>query len=200
MHTVPGGCTNSLVYGYTPGLVPVVSVPSEMRCGPSLHGQVAGWRGDWRCCRRGIPQSAPMGPFLFGKILMLNPAAPSMQVRACPLTQPTSPGRPGTVLVRVPQGPTLNSPQPAPTVSVCLPLRPYSPSCDFKQPGLSRCCSSLVWQGRGPLTLLSPWSPAAGPAGAGLGLQSPWSPVGPRDLFVLKQSPYLLFFQCPLYF
>ena len=58
---------------------------------------------------------------------------------------------------------------------VCLPLRPYSSPCDFKQPGLSWCCSSLVWQGREPLTRLSPQSPAAGLAGAGLGLQLPWS-------------------------
>ena len=34
------------------------------------------------------------------------------------------------------------------------------PPCDFKQPGLSRCCSNLVWQGRKPLTWLSPKNPA----------------------------------------
>ena len=32
------------------------------------------------------------------------------------------------------------------------------------------------------------------------GCSRPGPRVGPRDLFVLKQSPYLLFSQCPLYF
>ena len=79
----------------------------------------------------------------------------SIQGRACSLTQPTSPTRQGTVRVRAPHGPTLNCPQSAPTVSVILPLHPYSPPCDFKQPGLSQCCSSLVWHGRELLTWLS---------------------------------------------
>ena len=107
-----------------------------------------------------------------------NPPAQScssIQGRACPLTQPTSPARPGTVWVTAPHGPTLNSVQLAPTVLGGLPLCPYSSPCDFKQPGLSLCCSSLVWQGRGPLTQLSLRSPVAGWAGAGLGLQSPCS-------------------------
>ena len=69
----------------------------------------------------------------------------------------------------------LNSPQPAPTVSVGLPLHPHSPPCDFKQPGLSMWCSSLVWQGREPLTWLSPRSPAAGLAGTGPGAAAAWS-------------------------
>ena len=51
------------------------------------------------CCR-GIPHSAPDGLFLFGKILLLNPVAPSVQGRACLLTHPTSPARPGTIQVR----------------------------------------------------------------------------------------------------
>ena len=140
-----------------------------------LDGLVARWRRGWSCCCRGLPQSAPKSLFLFGKILLLILATPSVQGRVCPLTQPTSPAIPGTVWVRVPHGPTLNSPQPVPTVSVGLPLHPYSPPCDFKQPGLSWCCSSLVWQGREPLTQLSPRNPAAGRAGAGLGLQPPWS-------------------------
>ena len=76
-----------------------------------------------------------------------------------------------------------------------LPLHPYSSPCDFKQPGLSRCCSSLVWQGRDLLTWLSPKSPATDPAVA-----EPGPHTGPRDLIFWKQSPYRLFFQCPLYF
>ena len=89
--------------------------------------------------------------------------------------QPTSPVRPGTVRVRAQHGPTLNSPQPAHTVSMGLPLCPYSPPCDFKQPGLSWCCSSLVWQGMELLAWLSPRIPVAGQVGVGLGLKSSWS-------------------------
>ena len=62
--------------------------------------------------------------------------------------------------------PTLNSLQMAHMVSVGLPLCHYSPSCDFKQPGLSQCCSNLVWQGMEPLTRLSPKTPVAALAGA----------------------------------
>ena len=112
--------------------------------------------------------NCPRGSFSFWE----NPPAQSwhsIQGRACPLTQPTSPARPGTIWVTAPNGPTLNFPQVVPTVSVCLPLHPYSSPCDFKQPGLSQCCSSLVWQGREPLTRFSPKSPAAGLVGAGWG-------------------------------
>ena len=35
-----------------------------------------GWRGDWSCCYRRIPQSALEGLFLFEKILLLNSATP----------------------------------------------------------------------------------------------------------------------------
>ena len=41
--------------------------------------------------------------------------------------------------------------------------------CDFKHPGPSWLCSNLVWQGRKPLTWLSPKNPAAGPVGTGPG-------------------------------
>ena len=56
--------------------------------------QAARWTGDWSCCCSRIPQSAPEGLFLFEKILVLNPATPSIQGRTCPLMQPTSPARP----------------------------------------------------------------------------------------------------------
>ena len=85
--------------------------------------------------------------------------------------------------------PTFNSPQPAPAVSVGFPLHPYSPPCDFRQPGLSQCCSCLVWQWRGPLTRLSPRGPAAGPAQVGLGLQPPWSPCWSQGRFCLEAIP-----------
>ena len=127
--------------------------------------------------------------FFLGKILLLTPMAPSIQGRACPLTQPTSPARLGAVLVRITCGPTFNSPRPAPVVSLGFPLCPYSPPCDFRQPGLSQCCSGLVWQGRGPLTQLSPRSPAAGPARVGLGLQLPWSPHWSQGPFCPEAIP-----------
>ena len=77
---------------------------------------------------------SPQGSFSFWE----NPpqSCCCIQGRACPLAQPTSPARLGTVQVRAPHGPTLNFPHPTPTVSVCLPLRPCSPPCDFKETGL----------------------------------------------------------------
>ena len=115
---------------------------------------------------------------------------------------PTSPARLGAVRVRIARSPTFNSPWPAPAVSLGFPLRPYSPPCDFRQPGLSQCCSGLVWQRKWLLTGISPKSPVAGPArGWGAwGCSCPGPRVGPKDLFFLKLSPYLLFSQCPLYF
>ena len=134
---------------------------------PREH-QAAGWRGYWRCCCRRIPQTAPQCLFLFEKILLLNPAAPYKEgpvlSHSPPLQLDQGLSRSGSHTAQ------LSTPQPVSTVCAGLPLRPYSPPCDFKQPGLSGCCSSLVWQGRGPLTRLSPRSPAAGLGGTGLGL------------------------------
>ena len=158
-------------------------------CANSLDGQLARCRGHWSCCCRGILQSASEGLFLFGKILLFNPAAPSMEGRARPLAQPTSPARLGIVWVRAPDCPTLNSPQPAPTVSVGLPLCPHSPPCDFKEPGVSRCCSNLVWQGRELLTWVSPRTPVAVPVGVGLGLHLLWSPHWSQGIFCPEAIP-----------
>ena len=57
-HPAPGGACS------------LSSLPDEMRTVPRW---VVGWRGDWSCCYRGIPQSAPEGLFLLGK----NPRARS---------------------------------------------------------------------------------------------------------------------------
>ena len=139
MCTVPSWCAHSPVAGHTPWLVPVVSVSSKKRCGqsqvnahslwcmrtlPSLcahcqEGWVAGWRGDWSCCYRGIPKVPPRVFFFLGKSSCKSWG--SIQGRACPLTQPTSPARLGTVHVRAPHAPTLNSPLLVPMVSLCLP-------------------------------------------------------------------------------
>ena len=48
------------------------------RCPTHLCGRarwVDRWRGDWSCCCRRIPQSAPKCLFLFEKFVLLNPAA-----------------------------------------------------------------------------------------------------------------------------
>ena len=66
---------------------------------------------------------------------------------------------------------------------VCLPLCPYSPPCDCKQPDLSWCCSNLAWQGREPLTRLSPKNPVADPVGDGPGDAAALVPV--LDLWTL---------------
>ena len=132
VRTLPGRCTQSPVGAHTPRSLGTLPrwVGGQVERRPELLLQ-------------GNSPKYTQGYFLFGKILLLNPEAPSIQGMACPLTQPTSPARPGTVPVRVLHGPTLNSPQPVPVVS--LPLCPYSPPCDFKHPGLSWCCSGLVW-------------------------------------------------------
>ena len=50
--------------------------------------RAARYRGDWSCCCRRVPQTAPESLFILGKILLLNPVAPSIPGRACLLTQP----------------------------------------------------------------------------------------------------------------
>ena len=71
VQTLPSVWAHSRLLGTLPRVVPVVSAPSEMSCTQSRW--VAGWRGDWSCCCRGIPQSAPEGLFPFGE----NPPAGS---------------------------------------------------------------------------------------------------------------------------
>ena len=79
--TLPGSCGLSSLRdevqtlqftGHPPpgGSCSLSSLLDEVRTVPR---RVAGCRGDWSCCCRGIPQSAPEGLFLFGK----NPPAQS---------------------------------------------------------------------------------------------------------------------------
>ena len=101
----------------------------------TIPGWVVGWRGDWSCCCRGIPQSAPEGLFLFRKNPPAQSLAPSIQGRACPLTQPPSQARPGAVRARIAGGPTFNSPPPAPVVSHLSELQsPWSVWCRSQAP------------------------------------------------------------------
>ena len=176
-------CEHSPVNGHTPPVLPVVSAPSEMRCTHSPNGWW-GREGTGAVAAGEFP-SAPEGLFLFRK----NPPAPScgsLCTRKGLTSHTAHLSRPGAVWVRMALGPTFNSPWPAPVVPLGFPLHPYSPHCDFRQPGHSQCCSGLVWQWRGPLTRLSPRSPVAGPARAGLGLQLPWSPCWSQGPFCLE--------------
>ena len=88
VHALPGGWAHSSFLGTLPRVVPVFSAPSEMRCSQSPE-RVVGWRADWSCCCRGIPQSAPEIFFLFGK----NPPAGScgslLRRKGLTFTQPT---------------------------------------------------------------------------------------------------------------
>ena len=113
--TLHGRCTQCPVRAHTPWslgtlpqLMPVVSAPSEMRCGHSLVHAYSPRMGRWlggeetgAVAAGEFPKVPHEGVFLFGKILLLSPAAPSVQGSTCPLIQPTSPARPGPG-----QGPT----------------------------------------------------------------------------------------------
>ena len=166
--------------------MPVVSVSSEMRCRHSpVNSQCAlspvGAATPWSTRTLPVPAGGqverrlelllqgnspkcPKGLFLLGKILLLPPykERPVLS-HSPPLQLDQGLSRSGSHAAQLSTLPSC--PPPA---SMGLPLHPYSPPCDFKQPGLSWCCSSLVLQGRGPLARLSPRSLAAGPAGAGL--------------------------------
>ena len=134
------------------------------QCAHCWDGQVARWRGDCSCCYRGIPQSFPKGLVLFGKILLLNPGAPSVQGRVCPLPQSTSPARLGPSA----QGPTRPNSQLTP--GGAQGLGGFTISSLFPSLGLQATRSLMV--------LLKPcwvW-----------GCSCPGPCVCPRDLFVLK--------------
>ena len=160
VRALPGSWAHSRLLGTLPRVVPVVSAPSEMRCAQSPDRWWGG-EGTGAVAAGEFPKVPQRVFFFLGKILPLYPVAPSLQGRACLLTQlGWGLSRSGSHA----RGPTFNCPRPLPAVSLGFPLSPYSLPCDFRQPGLSQCCSGLVWQGRGPLTRLSPRSPVAGPA------------------------------------
>ena len=178
----PWGCAHSLATGHTPqaGACGLSSLQDDL-CQHFPVDKLTPWMGGWSvgeetgAAAAGEFPTVPGGSFSFWE----NPPAQScgsfctrkgLSSHTAHLSSST-----WTVWFRVPHSPTLNSPQPTPMVSMGLPLPPYSPPWDFKQPGLSWCYSSLVWQRRRPLTWLSSRSPEAGPAWAGLGLQPPWS-------------------------
>ena len=125
-----------------------------------------------------------------------------LQTSAWPLTQPNSPtslgsDRSGSVIAQLfPADIHSLSGSHCPCAFATSSL--LSP-CDFKHPGTLWCCSNLVWQGREPLTWLSPKNPATEPDGHwAWGCSRPHPHAGPRDFTVLKHSPYHLISQCPL--
>ena len=115
--TLPHACGLRSLLGevaHTPWSVPVVSGRPEVctlppplcfrfgldtRPQPFKSPRAAGWRGDWSCCCRGMPQSAPEGLFLSDKILLLNPATPYKEgpvlSHSPPLTLDQGLSRPG---------------------------------------------------------------------------------------------------------
>ena len=121
------------------------------------------------------PLSVSFFTFSFWEIPPAN-ACQSIQGRACPLIQPTSPARLGTIRVRAHHSPALNSPPAnahslrgcSPPLCVCYFTLIPLPVASSNQ-CLSRWCSNLVWQGREPLTWFSPKSPAADLGGTGPG-------------------------------
>ena len=122
-----------------------------------------------------------------------NPPAQScssIQGRACPLTQPTSPARPGTVWVRDPTRPNSQLSPAGYPQSPCV----YHTLSLF--PSLRLQATRSLWvllkpclAGEGALTWLSPRSPAVGPVGMGLGLQLPWSPRRSQGPFCPEAIP-----------
>ena len=143
---------------------------------------------------QGNSPKCPQGLFLFGKILLLNPAAPSIQGRACPLTQPTSPARPG-----------LSGSGPHTVQLSTLPSwRPWSqwvyhfilipiPVTSNNQVSLG-AIQALFGRGE-PLAQLFPRSPTAGPAGQrAWGSSRPGPCTGPRGLFCSEAIPLLSVF------
>ena len=150
----------------------------------ALHTPAGGtggqWRGDLSCCCRRIPQTAPeclslfffFALFHFEKIFLLNPAAPYKEgpilLHSPPLQLDRGLSGSGPHMAQLS---TLPRQHPQ---SLCVYhfIRIPLPVTSSNQVSLG---SSLVWQGRELLTWLSPRSPAAGLAGVGLGLQSPWS-------------------------
>ena len=143
---------------------------------PPKH-RAAGWGGGQSGCCRGIPQTATKCLF-FHFFFLRNSSCSSLPLHTrkglsfhtAHLSSYT-----GDYLVQGPSPPNSQlSPASAQspwvlTDPMCLPLHPYSPPCNFKQLGLSQCCSNLVWQGRELLTQLSHENPEADLVGTGPG-------------------------------
>ena len=100
-----------------PGALDLGSIPTtaprESRVGSRVERRL-------EMLLQGCSPKCPPGSFSFWE----NPPAQSygslLQGRACPLAQPTSPARLGTVRVRDQHSPTLNSPWPVPMLHLVL--------------------------------------------------------------------------------
>ena len=153
--TLPGLCIHSpgSACGLSSLQDEVCTLPNQ--CAHCLDGQVAGWRGDWSFAAGNSPKCS-QGSFLCVEgesscsilCLLLYKEGPVLS-HSPPLQLNHRLSRSGSHTTRLS---TLPRQHPG---LVCLSLCPYSPPYNFKQPGLSWCCSSLVWQGRELLTWLS---------------------------------------------
>ena len=109
----------------------ILSLEPRMRawCLPHPHGSTL-WRGgeEAGAAAAGQLPKLPLSVsffslFLFENFLLLNPATPYKEGPVLSYSPPLQLDL-GTVWVRALHGPTLDSPQLVPTVSVGLPLRP----------------------------------------------------------------------------
>ena len=156
---------------------------------------MAQWRGDWSCYCRGIPRTAPEGLFLFEKILLLNPAAPykegSVLLHSPPLQLHWGLSGSGPHTAQLSTLPSWCPWSPCVYHFVLLPL----PVISSNQVSLSAAQALFGRAGSCQLPGVlqqAQWAQA-------WGFSRPVPHACPRDIFALKQSPYHLFFQCPLY-
>ena len=167
-----------------------------------------GWGGGWRGSCQRIPQTTAECLF-FHFFFLKNSSCSSLPLhtRAWSLTQPTSPTRPGTIQVKAHHDPTLNSFQPATTVSVgAHSLCVFATLSSFPSLRLQATRSFPVLlkpclAGEGAIDLALSPEPYDRPGGCWTwGCSHPGPRAGPRNLIVLKHSPYHLIFQCILPF
>ena len=170
---------------------------------PHLHGSArlvgVGWRGDWSCCCRGIPHSALEGLFLFEKILLLNPDAPYKEgpvlSHSPPLQLDQGLSGSGPDMAQLSTLPGWHAQSQWVYHFVLIPL----PATSSNPVSLGSAQVLFVRRGSRKVSSLPGVLQQAQKARA-WGCSHPGPCAGPRDLFFLKQSPYHLFFQCPLYF
>ena len=140
--------------------------------------RAAWWRGDWSCCCRRVPQSAPEGLFLFGKILLLNPASPYRE------------------------GPVLSLSPPLPLYPDCLHQGPTWPNSQLSPTGAhglqcvyhtSSLFPSLQPQATESLSvLLKPSLAGEGAVNPALSQESCSRPSGPRPGAAVALVPVLV--------
>ena len=142
----------------------------------------------WSCCCRGIPQSAPEGLSFWEKsscsILWLPPYKEGPDLSHSPPLQLAG-GGPGKDCRRPNFQLSLASACGLPGFSTSSLFPSLRLQATRSLTVLLRPCLAV----EGAVTRLSPRSPAAGPAQAGLGLQLPWSRRWSQGRFCLEAIP-----------